>query len=167
MGTRIVPIDRPCPHSYLMSVNIFYLSRAVSELFSLYTFGDLWPRVSRSTLTPVSNATVPFGRSYPTSYLRSFDISCLTRTVYELFHWPTFGELWPRLSRIPLTPGETWIAPIDRSCPHSYLMSVDIFYLSRAVSELFSLYAFGDLWPRVSRSSVTPGSTAMVPFERS
>ena len=145
----MVPFDMTWPHSYLLSVKIFHLSRAVSKLFSLYAFR--WPltRVSRSSVTPVSTAMLPFESPYPTSYLHSFDISYLTRTVYELFHWPTFGELWPRLSRIPLTPGETWIAPIGRSCRRSYLMSVDIFLSILTRFWVIQLICFW--WPLTQR----------------
>ena len=122
-------------------------SACISELFRWHTFGDLWPFFLGSTMTPTSTQMLPFERPYQLSYLTSIDTIGLSRSVSELFRWPTFGDLWPFVSGSTVTPGSKPMVPFERPYSSSYLPPIDIFGLSRSISELFRWHTFGDLWP--------------------
>jgi len=78
---------------------------------------------------------VPFERPYQLSYLTSIDTFGLSPSVSELFRWPTFGDLWPFVSGSTVTPGSTPMVPFERPYSSSYSPPIDIFGLSRSISE--------------------------------
>ena len=143
-------------HSYLPFLYAFGLSRSVSELFRWPTFGDLWPFVSGSTVTPGSKPMVPFERPYSSSYLPPIDIFGLSRSVSELFRWHTFGDLWPIFLGQPWPQGQPkWYHSKGHTnfpiwLPLTLLVYLEAFpsYSAGLRSVTFDLSFLGQPWPR-------------------
>ena len=91
---------------------------------------------------------------YNTTY-KLFEVFCIhicrfytpSACISELFCWPTFGDIWPFVSASTVTQGSKPMVPFERPYSSSYLPPIDIFGLSRSISELFRWHTFGDLWP--------------------
>ena len=133
-SNAMVQFERPPPTSYLSPIETFCLSRSVSELLRWPTFGDLWPRWSRSPLVPESKGIVSFDRPYPLSYLLSIDTLHLTATVSELL------SLNALVTFDPANTGSTAIVLFERPYQISYLPSIDTFCLSCTVFEIIDIF---------------------------
>ena len=148
--------------SYLTSINTFFLSRTVFEIFDFKVFGVWpWPLTFRGHLR--SKIFSPFESSYMTSYLTSIDTFFLSRTVFEILDFKV-SWVWPR----PLTfrghLGSKIFSPFKSLYMTSYLTSIDTFFLSRTVFEIFDFKVFG-VWPRPSTVKGHLGSKIFSPFE--
>ena len=131
--------------SYLHSMNTFFLSRTVFEIFHFKVF-SVWPRPLTFRGHLRSKIFPPFERSYLTSYLTSIDTFFLSRTFFEIFDFKVFW-VWPR----PLTfrghLGWKIFSPFGSPFLTSYLTSINTFFLSRTVFEIFDFKVFS-VWPR-------------------
>ena len=142
---KISPFESPYMTSYLTSMNTFFLSRTVFEIFDFKNSSFwLWPLTFRGHLR--SKIFSPFERSYLTSYLFSIGTFFLSRTVFEIFDFKVFW-VWPR----PLTfrghLGSKILSPFGSPFLTSYLTSINTFFLSRTVFEIFDFKVFS-VWPR-------------------
>ena len=130
--------------SYLFSRDTFFLSRTVFEIFDFKVFWVwLWPLTFRGHLG--SKIFSPFESPYLTFYLTSIDTFFLSPTVFEIFDFKVFSVWpWPLTFRGHL---RSKILPSFES-PYmtSYLTSIDTFFLSRTVFEIFDYKVFG-VWP--------------------
>ena len=141
---KISPFESPYMTSYLTSINTFFLSRTVFEIFDFKVFSVWpWPLTSRGHLR--SKIFSPFKSLYMTSYLTSIDTFFLSRTFFEIFDFKVFW-VWPW----PLTfRGHLWskiFTPFESPYRTSYLTSIDTFFLSRTVFEIFDFKVFS-VWP--------------------
>ena len=144
------PFESPYMTSYLTSIDTFFLSRTVFEIFNFKVFRVWpWPLTFRGHLR--SKIFPPFESPYMTSYLTSIDTfylvpfsrySILKFLGFDLDLWSlevTWGQKYFRHSK-----AHTWMT--------SYLTSIDIFSLSRTVIEkirvkLFRVKQNGGFWP--------------------
>ena len=136
LGSKIFPpFESPCMTSYLTSIDIFSLSRTVFEIFDFTIFRVWpWPLTFRGHLG--SKIFPLFERPCMTSYLTSIDIFSLSRTVFEIFDFTIFRVCpWPLTFRGHM--GSKIFPPFESLCMTSYLTSIDIFFLSRTVFEIF------------------------------
>ena len=79
--------------SYLTSIDTFFLSRTVFEIFDFKVFGVWpWPLTFRGHLG--SKIFSPFESPYMTSYLTSIDTFFLSRTVFRAIRLQSF-RVWP------------------------------------------------------------------------
>ena len=95
--------------------------------------------------------------------LNSIDTFSLSRTVFKIFDFKVF-RVWPW----PLTfrghPRSKIFSPFGSPYMTSYLTSVDTFFLSRTVFEIFDFKVFRVLsWPLTLRGD--PRSRIFSPFE--
>ena len=148
--------------SYLTSIDIFSLSRTVSEIFD-FTFFRVWPGPLTFKGHLGSKIFSPFESPCMTSYLTSIDIFSQSRTVFETFDFEIFRVWpWPLTFRGHL--GSKIFSPFESPCMTSYLTSIDTFSLSSTVFEIIDLKVFRVWpWPLTFRDHL--GSKIFSPFE--
>ena len=136
--------ESPYMTSYLTSIDTFFLSRTVFDIFDFEVFRVWpWPLTFEDHWRP--KIFSPFKRSYMTSYLTSIDTFSLSRTVFEIFNfkvlrvWP-----WPLTFRGHLR--SKIFQPFESPYMTSYLTSIEFFSLSRTVFEIFDFKVFR-VWP--------------------
>ena len=156
------PFESPYMTSYQTSIDIFSLSRTVSEIFDFEVFRVWpWPLTFRGHLR--SKIFSQFESPYTTSYLTSMDTFSLSRTVFEIFDFKVFRVWpWPLTSRVHQ--GSKIFSPFESPYMTSYLTSIDTFSLSRTVFEIFYFKVFR-VWPWPLTSRVHQGSKIFSPFE--
>ena len=98
-----------------------------------------------------------------TSYLTSFDIFSLSRTVFEIFDFKVF-RVWPWLLTFRGQLRSKIFSPFESPYMTSYLTPIDIFSLSRTVFEIFDFKGFR-VWSWPLTSSGDPRSKIFSPFE--
>ena len=136
LGSKIFsPFESPYMTSYLTSIDTFFLSRTVFEIFDFKVFWVWpWPLTFEGHLG--SKIFSSFESPYMTSYLTSTDTFSLSHTVFEIFDFEV-SRVWPW----PLTfgghLGSKIFSPFESSYMTSYLTSIDTFSLSRTVSRKF------------------------------
>ena len=136
--------ESPYMTSYLISIDIFSLSRTVFEIFDFKVFRFWpWPLTFRGHLR--SNICSPFESPYMTSYLTSIDIFSLYRTVFEIFDFKVF-RVWPWLSTFRGHLRSNIFSPFESPYMTSYLTPIDTFSLYRTVSDIFGIKVFR-VWP--------------------
>ena len=130
--------------SYLTSIDTFFLSRTVFEIFDFKVFRVWpWPLTFRGHLR--SKIFSPFENPYMTSYLTSIDTFFLSRTFFEIFDVKVFRVWpWPLTFRGHLR--SKIFSLFESPCKTSYLTSIDTFSLSRAVFKIFDFKGFR-VWP--------------------
>ena len=148
--------------SYLTSINTFFLSRTVFEIFNFKVFRVWpWPLTSRGHLR--SKIFSPFESPYRTSYLTSIYTFSLSRTVFEIFDFKVFRVWpWPLTFRGHLR--SKIFLQFESPYVTSYLTSIDTVSLSRTVFEIFNFKVFRVWpWPLTSRGHLR--SEIFSPFE--
>ena len=130
--------------SYLTSIDTFFLSRTVFEIFDFKVFGVWpWPLTFKGHLG--SKIFSLFESPYMTSYLTSIDTFSLSRAVFKKFDFKGFRVWpWPLTFRGQL--GSKKIPPFESPYMTSYLTSINTFFLSRTVFEIFDFKVFS-VWP--------------------
>ena len=96
------PFESPYMTSCLTSIDTFFLSRTVFEIFDIEVF-RVWPWPSTYKGHLRSKIFSSFESSYMTSYLTSIDTFSLCRAVFKIFDfkdfrvrpWPLTFDLWP------------------------------------------------------------------------
>ena len=148
--------------SYLTSIDTFFLSRTVFEIFDFKVFRVWpWPLTFRGQLG--SKIFPPFESPYMTSYLTSIDTFFLSRTVFEIFDFKVFG-VWPWPLTFKGHLGSKIFSLFESPYMTSYLTSIDTFSLSRAVFKKFDFKGFRVWpWPLTFRGQL--GSKKISPFE--
>ena len=131
-------------NSYLTSINIFFLSRTVFEIFDFKVFSVWpWPLNFRGHLG--SKIFSPFESPCMITYLTSIDTFFLSRTFFEIFDFKVFWVwLWPLTFRGHL--GSKIFSSFESPYMTSYLTSIDTFFLSRTVFEIFD-FKVCRVWP--------------------
>ena len=109
--------------SYLTSIDTFFLSRTVFEIFDFKVIRVwLWPLTFRGQLG--SKIVSPFESSYLTSYLTSIDTFFLSHTVFEIFDFKVIRvRPWPYTFKGQL--GSKIFSPFESSDFSSYRTSID------------------------------------------
>ena len=161
---KVPPFESPYMTSYLTSIYTFFLSRTVFEIFDFKVFSVWpWPLTFRGHLR--SKIFSLFDSSYMTSYLTSIDTFFLSRTFFEIFDFKVFWVWpWPLTFRGHL--GSKIFSPFESPYMTSYLTSIDTFFLSRTVFEIFDFKVFCVWpWPLTFRGHL--GSKIFSPFESS
>ena len=151
LGSKIFsPFESPYMTSYLTSMNTFFLSRTVFEIFDFKVF-SVWPWLLTFRGQLGSNIFPSFVSPYMTSYLTSIDTFFLSRTVFDIFDFKVFSVWpWPLTFRGPL--GSKIFSPFESPYMTSYLTSINTFFLSRTVFEIFVFKVFSVwLWPLTFR----------------
>ena len=130
--------------SYLTSIDTFSLCRAVFKNFDFKDFSVWpWPLTFRGHLR--SKIFSLFESSYMTPYLTSINTFFLSRTFFEIFDFKVFWVWpWPLTFRGHL--GSKIFSPFESPYMTSYLISIDTFFLSRTVFEIFDFKVFR-VWP--------------------
>ena len=134
--------------SYLTSIDTFSLSRTVLEIFDFKVF-RVWPWPSTFRGHPRSKIFSLFESPYMTSFLISIGTCSLSRTVFEIFDFKGF-RVWPWPSTFRGHPRSKIFSPFESPYMTSYLTSIDTFFLSRTVLEIFDFKFLGfdlNLWP--------------------
>ena len=141
---KISPFENPYMTSYLTSIYTFFLSLTVFEIFDFQVCSVWpWPLTFRGHLR--SKIFSLFESSYMTSYLTSIDTFFLSRTFFEIFDFKFFWVWpWPWTFRGHL--GSKIFSPFESPYMTSYLFSIDTFFLSRTVFEIFD-FEFFSVWP--------------------
>ena len=146
------PFESPYITSYLTShllvIDTFSLSRTVFEIFDFNVF-RVWPWPLTFRGHQRSKIFSPFESPYMTSYLTSIDTCSLSRTVFEIFDFKVF-RVWPWPLTLRGHQRSTIFSPFESPYMTSYLTSIDTFFLSRTVFEIFNFKVFRfdlDLWP--------------------
>ena len=146
--------------SYLTSIDTFFLSLTVFEIFDLKLI-RVWPLPLNFRGHLRSNFFEPFESPYMTSYLTSIDT--LSRTVFEIFDFELF-MVWPR----PLTYRghlrSNFLIPFESPYMTFYLTSIDTFSLSRTVFEIFD-FKVVRIWPWLLTFKGHMTSNFLIPFE--
>ena len=148
--------------SYLTSMDIISLSRAVFEIFNFKVF-RVWPWSLTSKGHLGSKHFILFESQHITSYLTSMDTISLSRTLFEIFDFEVF-RVWPWPSTSKGHLGSKKILPFESPYMTSYLTSMDIISLSRAVFEIFNFKVFR-VWPWSLTSKGHLGSKHFILFE--
>ena len=92
-STIFLLFESPYMTSYLTSIDNFFLSRTVFEIFDFKVFRVRpWAMTYRGRLG--SKIFPPFESSYMISYLTSIDTFSLFRAVFKIFHSKGF-RVWP------------------------------------------------------------------------
>ena len=140
-----------------------FQSGTVFEIFGFKVF-RVWPWSLTFKGHLESKIFPPFKSPYMTSYLTSFDIFSLSRTVFEIFDFKVFRVWpWPLTFRGHLR--SKIFSPFESPYMTSYLTSIDIFSLSRTVFEIFDFKDFRVWpWPLTFRGHLR--SEIFSPFER-
>ena len=155
LRSKIFPIfGSPYMTSYLTSIDTFFLSRTVFEIFDFKVFWVWpWPLTLKGHLR--SKIFSPFESPHMTSYLTSIDTFSLSRAVFKNFDFKGFSVWpWPLTFRGQL--GSKKISPFESPYMTSYLTSINTFFLSRTVFEIFALKVFS-VWPHLWPLEVTWG----------
>ena len=119
--------------SYLTSIDSFFLSRTVFEIFDFKVCRVWpWPLTFRGHLG--SKIFPLFESSYMTFYLTSIDTFSLSHTVFEIFDFEVF-RVWPRPLTFKGHLGSKMFSLFESPYITSYLTSIDIFSLSCTVLE--------------------------------
>ena len=163
LGSKIFPsFESPYMTSYLTSIDTFFLSRTVFEIFDFKVFGIWpWPLTFEGHLG--SKIFSPFESPYMTSYLTSIDTFSLSRAVFKKFDFKGF-RVWPWLLTFRGQLGSKKISPFESPYMTSYLTSINTFFLSRTVFEIFDFEVFSVWpWPLTFRGHL--GSKIFPPFE--
>ena len=132
--------------TYLTSTDTFSLSHTVFEIFDFEVSRVwLWPLTFRRHLR--SKIFSLFERSYMTSYPTSIDTFFLSRNFFEIFDFRVFWVWpWPLTFRGHL--GSKIVSPFESPYRTSYPFSIDTYFLSRTVFEIFDFKVFFVLpWP--------------------
>ena len=136
--------------SYLTSIDTFFLSRTLLEIFDFKVFRVWpWPLTFRGHLG--SKKISQFESPYMTSYLTSIDTFSLSHTVFEIFDFEVF-RVWPWPLPFRGHLGSKILSPLKSPYMTSYLTSIDTSSLSRTVSEkiwvkIFRVKQNGGFWP--------------------
>ena len=159
---KFIPFKSPYMTSYLTSIDTFSLSRTVLEIFDFKLFRVWpWPLTSKDHLGSI--ISIPFESPYMTSYQTSIDTYYLSRTVFEIFDFKLFRVWpWPLTSKRYL--GSKKFIPFESPYMTSYLTSIDTFFLSRTILEIFDFKLFR-VWPWPLTSKRYLGSKKFIPFE--
>ena len=130
--------------SYLTSIDTFFLSRTVFEIFDFKVFWVWpWPLTFRGHLR--SKLFSPFESLYMIYYLTPIDTFSVSRTVFEIFDFKVFWVWpWPLTFRGHLR--SKFFSPFESPYMIYYLTSIDTFSLSRTVFEIFDFKVFR-VWP--------------------
>ena len=148
--------------SYLTSIDTFYISRTVFEIFYFKLF-RVWPWHLTSKGHLRSKVLIPFESPYMTSYLTSIDTFSLSRTVFEIYDFKLFRDWpWPLTFRDHLR--SKCFIPFESPYMTSYLTFIDTFSLSRTVFEIFDFKLFR-VWPWPLTSKGHLRSKWFIPFE--
>ena len=136
--------------SYLTSIDTFSLSRTVPEIFDFKIF-RVRPWLSTLKSHVRSKMFMPFESPYMISYLTFIDTLSLSRTVPEIFDFKLF-RVRPWLSTLKGHVRSKIFPPFESPYMTSYLTSIDIFSLSRTVSEknrveILKAEQNGGIWP--------------------
>ena len=148
LGSKIFsPFESSYMTSYLTSIDTFFLSRTVFEIFDFEVSRVWpWPLTFRGQLG--SKIFPSFESPYMTSYLTFIDTFFLSRTVFEILDFKVLRVCpWPLTFKGQL--GSKIFSPFKRSDFTSYLTSIDTFFLSRTVFEIFDFKVFR-VWPWLS-----------------
>ena len=165
LGSKIVsPFESSYFTSYLTSIDTFFLSRTVFEIFDFKVFRVWpWPLTFKGQLG--SKIFSPFESSDFTSYLTSIDTFFLSRAVFKKFDFKGFRVWpWPLTFRGQL--GSKIVSPFESSYFTSYLTSINTFFLSRTVFEIFDFKVFR-VWPWPLTFKGQLGSKIFSQFESS
>ena len=128
-----LPFESPYITSYLTSIDTFYLSRTVPEIFDIKVVRvRLWLSTLKSHVR--SNIFSVFESPYMTFCLTSIDTFSLSRTVPETFDFKVF-RVWPWLSTLKGHVRSKKFSPFESPYMTSYITSIDTFSLSRTVFE--------------------------------
>ena len=144
------PSESPYMTSYLTSIDTFFLSRTVFEIFDFKVFMVWpWPLTMRGQLR--SKIILPFKSPYMTSYLTSIDTFSLSPAVFKIFDFKCFED-WPWTSTFRGHLRSKIFFPSESPYMTSYLTSIDTFSLSRTVFEkirvkIFRVKQNGGFWP--------------------
>ena len=163
LGSKIFPsFESPYMTSYLTSIDTFFLSRTVFEIFDFKVF-RVWPWPLSFRCHLGSKIFSIFESPYMTSYLTSIDTLFLFRTIFEIVDFKVF-RVWPW----PLTPkghlGSNFFILFGSPYMTSYLTSMDTISLSRTVLEIFDFKVFRVRpWPSIPKGHL--GSEKFIPFE--
>ena len=144
LGSKIVsPFESSYFTSYLTSIDTFFLSRTVFEIFDFKVFRVWpWPLTFKGQLG--SKIFSPFESSDITSYLTSIDTFSLYRAVFKKFDFKGF-KVWPWPLTFRGQLGSKKISPFESPDMTSYL-TINTFFLSRTVFEIFGFKVFS-VWP--------------------
>ena len=150
--------------SYLTSIDTFFLSRTVFEIFDFKVFSVWpWPLTFEGRLG--SKIFSSFESPYMTSYLTSTDTFSLSHTVFEIFDFEV-SRVWPWPLTLRGHLGSKIFSLFESSYMTSYLTSIDTFSLSRTVFEIFDFKVFSVWpWPLTFRGHLR--SKIFSPFESS
>ena len=130
--------------SYLTSIDTFFLSRTVFEIFDFKVFW-VWPWFLTFRRSPgVKNIFTIWKPIHDfLSYFYRHFLSISYR--FEIFDFKGFRVWhWPSTFRGHL--GSKKITPFESPYMTSYLTSIDTFFLSRTVFEIFDFKVFS-VWP--------------------
>ena len=159
---KISSFESPYMTSYLTSMNTFFLSRTVIEIFDFKVF-SVWPQPLTFESHLRSKIFSQFESFYMTSYLTSIDTFFLSRPFFEIFDFKVFW-VWPW----PLTfRGHLWskiFSLFERPYMTSYLTTMNTFFSSRTVFEIFDFKVFR-VWPWPLTFEGHLGSKIFPPFE--
>ena len=136
-----IPFDSPFLTSYQTSIDTYSLSRTVFEIVGFKDFRVWpWPLTFRGLVR--SKILSTFIIPYMIPYLTSIDTFSLSRTDFEIFGFEDF-RVWPWILTFRGHVRSKVMTLFDSSFKTSYLTSVDTFFLSRSV---FEIYGFKDFW---------------------
>ena len=126
-----------------------FLSNFYRHFLSIsYRFRDIdfkvfmvwpWPLTLRSHMG--SRIFLPFESPYMTFYLTSIDTFSLSPAVFKIFDFKCFG-VWPWTLTFRGHLGSTISFPFESPYRTSFLISIDTFFLSRTVFEIFDFKVF-------------------------
>ena len=136
--------ESPLTTSYLTSIDTFSLSSTVFEIFDFKVF-RVWPRPLTFGGHQKTKIFSPFESPYMTSYLTSIDTFSLSRTVSEIFDFKVF-RVWPWSLTFRVHQRSKIFSSFESPYMTSYLTSIDTFFLSRTVFEIFNFKVFR-VWP--------------------
>ena len=127
-----------------------FFSRTVFEIFDFKLF-RIWPRPLTSKGHLRSKNFITFESPYLTSYVISLDTFSLSRILFEIFDFKLFTVWpWPLTSQGHLR--SNIFIPFESPYMTSYLTSVDTFFLSCTVFEIFDFKHFRvRSWPLTFR----------------
>ena len=158
------PFESPYMTFYLISIDIFSLSRTVFEIFNFKVF-RVWPWLLTLRGLLRSNIFSPFESPYMTPYLTSIDTFSLSRTVFEIFNFKVF-RVWPWLLTFRGHLRSNIFSPFESPYMTSYLTPIDTFSLYRTVFEIFDIKIFR-VWPWLLTFRGHPRSKIFQLFESS
>ena len=147
LRSKIFPsFESPYMTSYLTSIDTFFLSRTVFEIFDFKVFW-VWPRPLTFERSPGVKNILTVWKPIP-DFLSYFyrTLFSLSRTVFEIFDFKVFSgltfDLWPLEGNW----GPKIVTPFESPYMTSYLTSMNTFFLSRTVFEIFDFKVLS-VWP--------------------